>query len=231
MRCSPAWLMTLVLLVCFCGMAKAAERRATLDRVASAVDGAESSHGRDAAMWRPGPAGPQGPMQVSAGAATDVGGGDRFDWVQNRAIGRAYLAQLYRRYGNWPDAVAAYNWGIGRMNAWVDAGRPARRLDKGVAAYRDRVLLDSGLCPGRQLAAAKWSIGLPLPAVRPRQKPGGRDTASGHDNVGAACADRAVSTGTRYSPLLVGLIPAGSYAAIDNAIERTAHDLLAAERR
>ena len=58
-----------------------------LDRVADAVDGAESSHGADLAMWRPDPSGPQGPMQVSSAAATDVGGGDRFDAMQNRALG------------------------------------------------------------------------------------------------------------------------------------------------
>src|SRR5580693_6700158 len=82
---------------------------ADLDRVAFAVDGAESSHGADLRMWRPEPGGPQGPMQVSAAAAFDVGGGDRFDLAQNRALGRAYLARMYRRYGNWQDAIAAYN--------------------------------------------------------------------------------------------------------------------------
>src|SRR5215472_14130323 len=56
-----------------------------LDRVADAVDGAESSHGADLAMWRSDPSGPQGPMQVTEAAATDVGGGDRFDATQNRA--------------------------------------------------------------------------------------------------------------------------------------------------
>jgi Transglycosylase SLT domain len=84
-----------------------------LDRVAFAVDGAESSHGADLRMWRAEPSGPQGPMQVTAAAAIDVGGGDRFDLAANRALGRAYLARLYRRYGNWPDAVAAYNRGPG----------------------------------------------------------------------------------------------------------------------
>lgn len=57
--------------------AKNADPMAPLDRVANAVDGAESSHGNDMAMWRPDPSGPQGPMQVSEAAATDVGGGDR----------------------------------------------------------------------------------------------------------------------------------------------------------
>jgi hypothetical protein len=31
-----------------------------------------SSHGKDLAMWRPDPSGPQGPMQVGAAVATDV---------------------------------------------------------------------------------------------------------------------------------------------------------------
>jgi hypothetical protein len=124
-----------------------------LDRIAYAVDGAESSHGADQAMWRADPAGPQGPMQVSEAAATDVGGGDRFDPDQNRAIGRAYLAQLYRRYGDWPDAIAAYNWGIGNLEAWVKAGRPASGPILGVAAYLGRVMHDSDLCAESAAAA------------------------------------------------------------------------------
>ncbi len=128
-----------------------------LDRIAYAVDGVESSHGRNPAMWRPDPAGPQGPMQVSAKAATDVGGGDRFDTAQNRTIGRAYLAQLYRRYGDWADAIAAYNWGIGNLDNWIRAGRPADQLLGEVVNYLHRVLRDSGLCRGA--AAADESCG------------------------------------------------------------------------
>ena len=119
-----------------------------LDRVAFAVDGAESSHGADEGMWRADPTGPQGPMQVSEAAAIDVGGGNRFDAAQNREIGRAYLALLYHRYGEWPDAIAAYNWGIGNLDAWVRAGRPLDGSVAGVASYLDRVLRDSGVCAG-----------------------------------------------------------------------------------
>ncbi len=90
-----------------------------LDRITYAVDGAESSHGKNAAMWRPNLTGPQGPMQVGEKAALDVSGGDRFDLVENRAIGRAYLSLLYRRYGNWSDVVTAYNWGMGNVDAWI----------------------------------------------------------------------------------------------------------------
>jgi hypothetical protein len=120
-----------------------AARGGELDRVAFAVDGAESGHGSNLAMWRPDPGGPQGPMQVSAAAALDVGGGDRFDMRQNRLIGRAFLARLYRRYGNWPDAVAAYNWGPGNLDNWITAGRPADRLPLETARYLLRVLRDA----------------------------------------------------------------------------------------
>lgn len=119
---------------------------ADLDRVAYAVDGAESSHGQNVKMWRPEPRGPQGPMQISARAASDVGGGDRFDVDQNRTLGRAYLAQLYLHYGNWADAIAAYNWGMGNLDNWIRAGRPPGRFLSGVALYLRRVLRDSGLC-------------------------------------------------------------------------------------
>jgi hypothetical protein len=127
-----------------------------LDWVAYAVDGAESSHGADPRMWRAEPNGPQGPMQVTAAAAADVGGGDRFDPEQNRGLGRAYLAHMYRRYGSWPDAVAAYNWGPGRIDTWIGAGRPFDKLPTTVANYSGRVLLASGL---RGAFAGQGSLG------------------------------------------------------------------------
>jgi hypothetical protein len=127
---------------------------AALDRIAFAVDGVESGHGTDPKMWGPNPDGPQGPMQVSAAAADDAGGGDRFDEQQNRALGRAYLALMYRRYGTWPDAVAAYNWGPGNMDSWIGGGRAYDKLPPAVERYRIRVLGSSfaarGFGMGRQ---------------------------------------------------------------------------------
>jgi hypothetical protein len=114
-----------------------------LDRIAFAVDGVESRHGADPGMWRPEPDGPQGPMQVSAKAAFDVGGGDRFDLRQNRLLGRAYLTQMFLRYGNWADALAAYNWGPGNLDQWIAGGRRAERLPLDVARYVARVLRDA----------------------------------------------------------------------------------------
>lgn len=114
-----------------------------LDRIAHAVHGAESSWGRNPRMWRPELDGPQGPMQVSAAAAVDVGGGNRFDIFDNHRIGRAYLAQMFRRYGNWPDALAAYNWGPGNVDQWIAGGRKSERLPLETARYLERVLRDA----------------------------------------------------------------------------------------
>ncbi len=136
---------------------------ADLDRIAFAVDGAESSHGADLRMWRPEPGGPQGPMQVSAAAAFDVGGGDRFDLAENRALGRAYLARMYRRYGNWPDAIAAYNWGPGNLDAWIGGGRAADRLPLVVDRYRSRVLREAMLAEPGIMMASRWAIGATSP--------------------------------------------------------------------
>jgi transglycosylase-like protein with SLT domain len=111
-----------------------------LDRITFAVEGVESRHGTDLRMWRPEINGPQGPMQVSAAAALDVGGGDRFNLFQNRLLGRAYLVQMYRRYGNWPDALAAYNWGPGNLDQWITGGRRAERLPFETLRYVDIVL-------------------------------------------------------------------------------------------
>lgn len=120
-----------------------------LDRIAFAVDGLESRHGADPGMWRPKPSGPQGPMQVSLAAALDVGGGDRFDLHQNRLLGRAYLAQLYRRYGNWADALAAYNWGPGNLDQWISGGRRGEVLPLEVERYVERALRDALLAAWR----------------------------------------------------------------------------------
>jgi len=61
------------------------------------------------------------------------------------SLGRAYLAQMYRRYGSWPDAVAAYNWGPGRMDSWISGGRPFDKFPLAVEIYRIRVLAGSSL--------------------------------------------------------------------------------------
>lgn len=199
MRCSRPTAIVLLLSHVIAAPGVAGERKAPravmpaaagtpLDRIAFAVDGAESSHGSDAAMWRADPSGPQGPMQVSAAAAADVGGGDRFDSAQNRDMGRAYLAQLYRRYGDWPDAIAAYNWGLGNLDAWVKAGRPAGKFVFGVGAYLGRVLHDSGLCADnvRPPARAAAAMAAACAELARQSALGGGTLGKGRSGVGAS---------------------------------------------
>lgn len=94
----------------------------------SSVIGAESS-------WRPGAEGPAtrsgqragGMMQLMPDTFAELRrkhglGPDRFDPQTNIQAGTAYLGQLYKQFGNWPDAIAAYNAGPGRW-AQVKAGK------------------------------------------------------------------------------------------------------------
>jgi hypothetical protein len=153
---ASSWLLALLVILPITGAAQFASA-GVLDRIAYGMDGAESSHGVDPGMWRSEPNGPQGPMQVSAAAAADVGGGDRFDETENRALGRAYLAHMFRRYGSWPDAIAAYNWGPGHLDEWIGGGRPAEKFPAAVERYRTRVLVTSGLPAVEGAANARLS--------------------------------------------------------------------------
>jgi len=69
-------------------------------------------------------------------------------------MGRAYLSLLRTRYGNWVDAISAYNWGMGRVDGWIRQGRPSTKLLPEVAAYLRRVLHDSGLSGATTTAAS-----------------------------------------------------------------------------
>jgi hypothetical protein len=197
---------------------------APLDRVAIAVHGAESSYGQNLAMWRSNPSGPQGPMQVTEGAATDVGGGNRFDIEQNRLIGRAYLALLHQRYGNWPDAVAAYNWGIGRMDAWLKAGRPPEKLDGGVAVYLRRVLNDSGLCA--DTVQVRPTLAGRSAGSRSRQEAGDPSEEVGRAEPATASPDRLISAGCTAGdiwrgPSNTGLGPSRFVKKLEEALHLT----------
>ena len=105
-------------------------------------------------------------------AGTDAGvggGGDRCG--RRRPVrpdpeigcsGGPISARLYRRYGNWPDAVAAYNWGPGNLDEWIVAGRPSAGLPLEVERYRDRVLRDGGV----EALASRCFGRFPEPEIR-----------------------------------------------------------------
>jgi soluble lytic murein transglycosylase-like protein len=83
-----------------------------LDLVAEAVAQAESGGRQFDANGNviTSKAGALGIMQLMPGTAQQYGV-NPFDADQNNEGGRAYLGDLYHTFGDWRDALAAYNWG------------------------------------------------------------------------------------------------------------------------
>ena len=145
---------------------------ADLDRVAFAVDGAEIQPRRRSQNVA---AGAERPARADAGHSGRRDRCRRRGPVRPRAeprSGRAYLARMYRRYGNWPDAIAAYNWGPGNVDSWISGGRPAHKFPLEVERYRDRVMREAAL--GNPASVAP-SGGWPSQAVAPRGLAGSTD--------------------------------------------------------
>jgi Transglycosylase SLT domain len=92
-----------------------------LDAVARAVAQIESGNRQTYPDGRTvvSPAGAIGVMQLMPGTAAGLGV-DPYDEQQNRAAGESYLQQLFDKYGNWDDALAAYNWGPGNVDMAQD---------------------------------------------------------------------------------------------------------------
>lgn len=55
-------------------------------------------------------------MQLMPGTAKGRGVTDPFDPEQNVRAGTAELRDLYAKYGNWREALIAYNWGQGNYD-------------------------------------------------------------------------------------------------------------------
>jgi hypothetical protein len=87
-----------------------------LDQIAPAVMNQESGgHQFKNGHVLASTAGALGLMGLMPGTAAMLGV-NPMDAVQNMAGGRAYLGQLYAKYKDWPDALAAYNWGPGHVD-------------------------------------------------------------------------------------------------------------------
>lgn len=70
------------------------------------------------------PAGAQGIAQFMPATARDMGI-DPFEPFEAIPAAGRYLASLYRQTGSWPEALAAYNWGIGNVQRRGIAAAPA----------------------------------------------------------------------------------------------------------
>lgn len=64
-----------------------------------------------------GSSGEKGLMQIMPGTGRDLGLTDFFNPEANIRAGAKYLSQQYQRFGNWREALQAYNAGAGNIKA------------------------------------------------------------------------------------------------------------------
>jgi hypothetical protein len=121
--------------------------RSALDTVAGGVEWAETrgEHTDENGKVKVNPkSGATGLMQLLPSTARDLGV-DPTDESQNAAGGRRYLGEMYDKYGNWDDALAAYNWGPGNVDKWIKNGHDPSKLPAETQQYVAQVLAHSGL--------------------------------------------------------------------------------------
>lgn len=79
-----------------------------------------------------------GLTQLMPGTAAGLGVNNPLDPSQNLNAGFKYLASLYKKYGNWTQALEAYNEGPGRLDSGVvysDATKYAQDILSGAKGY------------------------------------------------------------------------------------------------
>jgi soluble lytic murein transglycosylase-like protein len=54
----------------------------------------------------------------------------------------AYDASLYRQFGSWQSALAAYNWGPGNVSSWLAGGADPTSLPAQTSNYVSQILAD-----------------------------------------------------------------------------------------
>lgn len=82
-------------------------------------------------------AGAQGLLQLMPATGASLGVTNAFDLQQNANAGASYLKSLYSQYGNWSDALVAYNEGPGNF---AKSGAFASSQQ-----YADTILSNAGL--------------------------------------------------------------------------------------
>lgn len=92
-------------------------------------------------------AGAKGPYQLMDDTAKRFGVSDPFDEGQSRSAAQKYLSLLRDRYkGDMRNALMAYNWGEGNMDAWLKTGRGVKgqAMPTETQQYADKVLRNMG---------------------------------------------------------------------------------------
>ena len=82
------------------------------------------------------PAGAQGLFQIMPGTARDLSLASAYEPQDSARAAARYLSQLYRRYnGNLKQTLAAYNWGMGNVDRWINNGQSHRALPRETQNY------------------------------------------------------------------------------------------------
>lgn len=105
------------------------------------------------------PRGAMGLMQLMPDTATRLGVTRPFDPLQSALGAGTFLKRMFAKYGNWPDSLAAYNWGPGN----VDRARPQSQWPGSVRQYVASVLAMSSPPTPRPSPAVYASV-VPIPA-------------------------------------------------------------------
>jgi len=125
--------------------------------VAFAGGGGMSNLYKDVEYWESGgdqnatsKAGARGVMQLMPGTMKDPGFGvpsiaslkakGLSDEDANRLSGQKYLDAMYRRYGDQPTALAAYNWGPGNVDKWLEKGGDPKKLPAETKKYISNIM-------------------------------------------------------------------------------------------
>lgn len=127
-----------------------------MDPLVAGVIRAESG-GNQAAVS---PKGARGAMQLMPGTAAGLGVNSR-DRLENVAGGVNYLSQLRQKYGDDKVALAAYNWGPGKVDRWLQQGGDFSKLPAETRNYISTVMGYAGGASRAIAAQPQQSGGMP----------------------------------------------------------------------
>jgi len=89
------------------------------------------------------PKGAKGLMQLMPGTQRDPGFGvvpaKDDSPAENRRVGQDYMKAMYAKYGDLDTALAAYNWGPGKVDEWIKAGADPAKLPAETRNYISKI--------------------------------------------------------------------------------------------
>jgi hypothetical protein len=138
------------------GVKPAPRGRDALDNISHAIALTESGdeHFDKNGKVKISPKGAIGVGQFMPGTAKDRGI-DPYDEAQNRAEIPKLAGELFDKYGNWDDALAAYNWGPGNVDKWIARGRNEDQMPAETRNYISDTIRRAGMSEVAPTAVVK----------------------------------------------------------------------------